>query len=60
MSLGRILSVAGRLARQLLRDRRAAALIVIAPIIIMFLFAVLLDAEGQPPQTIGISSAGRL
>ena len=43
MKAGLVFAVAGRLVRQLMRDLRACALIIIAPVIIMFLFAVLLN-----------------
>ncbi|HUU04102.1 MAG TPA: ABC transporter permease [Myxococcota bacterium] len=50
MKAGLVIAVAGRLARQLVRDKRACALIILAPVLIMFLFAVLLRSEDTPPR----------
>jgi ABC-2 type transport system permease protein len=44
------LAVAARIVRQLLRDRRALVLVIVAPNVIMTLFAVLLNAEERRPR----------
>ena len=43
MSLGRTLTVARRVVRQLIRDRRLLALSVVAPLVIVYLFKVFFD-----------------
>ena len=53
MNAKRILILAGRVMRQVLRDRRTVALIVIAPIIVLSLGAVLFRAE-SPSISIGV------
>lgn len=53
MNAKRILLLAGRVMRQVLRDRRTVALIVLAPIIVLSLGAVLFRAE-QPVTSIGV------
>jgi len=50
MSLGRILAIAARLMKQLSRDRRAIALVFLAPLMVMTLLAVLLGLEESPPR----------
>jgi ABC-2 type transport system permease protein len=50
MKAGLAYAVAARLVRQQIRDKRASALIIIAPIVIMFLFSVLLGSEEKPPR----------
>ncbi|MFH1532685.1 MAG: ABC transporter permease [Pseudomonadota bacterium] len=50
-------AVAARIGRQILRDRRALALVIIAPAVIMTLFAVILDAE-EPRPRIALKASG--
>ena len=57
MSAARVFAIAGRLIRQLLRDRRATFLILFVPILIMTLLTVLLRTEDQPPK-LAISASG--
>ena len=46
MSLDRILAVSGRIARQIIKDRRSIALIVLAPVLVMTLVGFsLFDAK---------------
>lgn len=53
MNTKRIFIIALRVMRQVLRDRRTVALIVIAPIIILYLGSILFRAE-QPSISIGV------
>lgn len=56
MNPAMVLAVAGRLVRQMARDRRACALILVAPILIMFLLSVLLRSEEAPPRVAILAS----
>ncbi len=57
MNLRRVMAVAGRLMRQLILDRRASALIFIAPLVIMTLLAVVLKSDENPPK-VAVSATG--
>ncbi len=48
MNRKRVTALAGRVIRQMLRDRRTIALFMIGPLIIVSLTALLLRSEGQP------------
>lgn len=48
MNPSRIYTIAGRIMRQILRDRRACALIILAPLLIMTLLAVILKTDANP------------
>jgi ABC-2 type transport system permease protein len=55
--MSRVVAVALRLIRQLLRDRRMSVLVLVVPVVIMSLFAVLLKSEGAPPK-VAIQATG--
>jgi ABC-2 type transport system permease protein len=50
MNPARALAVAGRIVRQFVRDKRACALVLVAPLLIMSLFWVLLDTSNKVPR----------
>ena len=54
---GGTFAVAGRIVRQLLRDRRALVLVIVAPALVMTLFAVILDTE-EPRPRIALKASG--
>jgi len=56
MSAGRIVAVGGRILSQLAGDKRAMALILIAPMLVMGLFAILLNAEERVPKAAIVAS----
>jgi ABC-2 type transport system permease protein len=47
MNLGRILTVAARLIRQVLRDRRLLAMLFLAPVVVMVLIALVIRQEDR-------------
>ncbi len=49
MKMSMATAVAGRLMRQLIRDRRACALIILAPLLIMTLLAVIIKSDDSAP-----------
>lgn len=52
MTTARSLAVAGRILRQLSRDRRAVALVVVVPLVVMSLLAVVLRDDGATPKIV--------
>ncbi|MDF1563667.1 MAG: ABC transporter permease [Deltaproteobacteria bacterium] len=59
MNAGRTGAVAVRILRQIIRDRRAVALFLIGPLVVMTLLAVLLRSEQRPPR-VAIDARGSM
>ena len=57
MKRARVFALAGRLLRQLARDRRAAALILLVPMLIMSLLTVLLNTTARPAR-VSVAATG--
>lgn len=53
----RSLAIAARLLQQLIHDRRALALVLVAPVLIMGLLAIVLEDDGAPP-TLAVYATG--